>query len=321
MRLEDIGFYTLSDKRAKESSPTSRMMRCEVLITDKCNFSCPYCRGFSDNMPKGNLLGIDVLEPIIAWIQDDLQSIRFSGGEPTVHPRLGMLVEFCKQCEIENIAISTNGSMPFKVYERLISCGVNDFSISLDACCAAFGDRMSGKPGKWQVVVENIERLSALTYVTVGVVITEETAHTTLDIINFAHSLGVSDIRIISAAQYNGFIDGLANIEKEILDAHPILRYRVSNFLSGRNVRGIKETDSHTCGLMFDDSLVVGKYHFPCVIYAREGGAPVGTVGPDMRKDRIAWALSHNTYEDDICRKNCLDICIDYNNKWAEFHN
>jgi hypothetical protein len=38
-RLEHIGFYTLSDKRARESSVTSKMMRGEMIITENCNFT------------------------------------------------------------------------------------------------------------------------------------------------------------------------------------------------------------------------------------------------------------------------------------------
>jgi len=43
MRLEDIGFYTLSDARAKDSNETSSLYRCEMILTDRCNFKCIYC--------------------------------------------------------------------------------------------------------------------------------------------------------------------------------------------------------------------------------------------------------------------------------------
>ena len=45
MKLEQIGFYTLSEKRAKDSCVFSIMQRCELILTDRCNFNCPYCRG------------------------------------------------------------------------------------------------------------------------------------------------------------------------------------------------------------------------------------------------------------------------------------
>ena len=108
------------------------------------------------------------------------------------------------------------------------------------------------------------------------------------------------------------------DIEQEILDAHPILAYRVKHFLEGRNVRGVKEKDTNRCNLMMDDSVVAGDYHFPCVIYMREKGEPIGKVNPNMRQDRIEFIKTHDCHKDPICKKNCLDVCIDYNNRYKE---
>lgn len=313
MTLEEIGFYTLSDKRATTSSATSPMYRCEIILTDRCNFKCPYCRGVKYH--KGDVPFDLAKQTVELWIKDGLKNIRFSGGEPTLYPRLNELVQLCKNDNVEHIAVSTNGSAEFSIYEQLIADGVNDFSISLDACCSSFGDEMSGTCGKWQKVVDNIREISRLTYTTVGVVLTEKNVHTVKDIIRFAHELGVSDIRIISAAQYNQLIEELDGLEQDIVDKHPILKYRVNNLKNGLNVRGLKTTDCTKCRLILDDSVVAGKWHFPCVIYMREGGGPIGEVGPNMRQERVKWVENHNTHEDQICSENCLDACVAFNNR------
>ena len=54
MKLEDIGFYTLSDERAKNSSLASPLKRCEILLTDRCNLKCPYCQGAREGL-RGEL--------------------------------------------------------------------------------------------------------------------------------------------------------------------------------------------------------------------------------------------------------------------------
>jgi len=263
----------------------------------------------------------EVKNIINLWAQEGLKNIRFSGGEPTVYPYLKEVVAYAKALGTERVAVSTNGSAAPELYWELIKCGVNDFSISLDACCALMGKKMSGGiVGAWEKVVQNILELSRLTYVTVGAVLTSETVKDTRTIIEFAHNLGVADIRIVSAAQFNEMVEGLANIDEEILQSHPILRYRVRNYLSGRNIRGIRESDAHECGLVLDDIAIAGAFHFPCIIYLREGGNPIGQVGPEMRKERLRWFESHDSFKDDICRKNCLDVCIDYNNKFQEYH-
>ncbi|MCK4814581.1 hypothetical protein KA005_02330, partial [bacterium] len=52
MKLEDIGFYTLTDSRAETASSTSRLSRCELILTSRCNFKCPYCRSVGgDDIP------------------------------------------------------------------------------------------------------------------------------------------------------------------------------------------------------------------------------------------------------------------------------
>ena len=315
MRLEDIGFYTLEDSRALNVNEKSPLWRCELLVTGDCNFKCPYCRG---PRHEGNLYIYDAIKTINWWLEDGLKNIRFSGGEPTLYPHLEFLVKYCKQQKVEHIAISTNGSAELDYYKKLIDRGVNDFSISLDACCAKFGDMMTGRLGTWEKVVSNIKELSKLTYVTAGVVYTKETQNNLKDVINFADELGVADIRILSSAQFDSKVD--LDIDQNILDKHSILKYRINNFKKGRRVRGIKESDCHRCHLVKDDMASSGGYHYPCIIHLREGGNPIGKIGYNMRQERIEWFKNHNSFEDPICRKNCLDVCIDYNNKVEEIN-
>lgn len=319
MKLEDIGFYTLEDKRALLASENSPLWRCELLITSKCNFACPYCRGTDSS---ADITFEQAKNIVDKWSQNDLRNIRFSGGEPTVVPWLSDLVSFTKK-EIKNIkhiAISTNGSAKTELYETLLSNGVNDFSISLDACCSEVGDKMSGgKKGSWEKVVNNIKFLSKRTYVTVGVVLTDETINTVSDIISFAsNELGVSDIRIITAAQFNKSFDEL-KIDSNILKKHPILNYRINNISKGKDVRGIKESDNNKCPLVLDDMAVKGTNHYPCIIKMREGCSPIGSMLDPIekiRKDRLYYYNIKNNYQDNICKKNCLDVCVDYNNKY-----
>ena len=324
MKLENIGFYTLSDERAKNVSITSRMKRCELIITEYCNFSCGYCRGLKSEIYGHRILKqlsfLEICKVIDYWCENEpLENIRFSGGEPTLHKDIIKIVEYAKLKGINRIAISTNGSNKIELYEALVKSGVNDFSISLDACCAEDGDKMAGNvKGSWDIVIKNIEELSKLTYVTVGVVLTPDNIDRTIDTIIFADSLGVSDIRIISAAQYNEPIFGLSTVPDFIKNKYPIVNYRINNFIEGINVRGLKESDSHSCGLMLDDSIVAGDFVFQCVIHMREGGKPVCKVGPDMRKERYEFMKSFDTHTDPICRKNCLDVCSTYNNKYRD---
>ena len=317
-KLENIGFYTLSNYRAMYASHLSTLWRCELLLTDKCNFNCPYCRGMREDL-KVTLLFEEAKNVIDLWANEGLKNIRFSGGEPTLFPNLLRLIAYTKHKNIERIAISTNGSADIDFYKQLFIVGVNDFSISLDACCSLDGRETIGRSdGTWDKVVDNIKAISSFAYVTIGVVVTEETINKLSETVEFIASLGVSDIRIISSVQFNKTLSESNFINKQLLEKFPILKYRVNNTISNRNVRGIGINDSHRCGLCLDDMAVARNYHFPCIIYLREGGDPIGKIGQEMRRERLNWYLNHNTFNDEICQKNCLDVCIDYNNKFDE---
>lgn len=321
MKLQDIGFYTLCDERTQNLSDTSPMWRCEMILTDRCNFNCPYCRGLRTEF-QGDIPYSRAWYVLNEWASQGLKNVRFSGGEPMLYPDLKMLVEDARELGIERRALSTNGSFPLERYMELVDAGVNDFSISLDACCAADCSKMAGgvRDTVWENLSHNIRELSKVTYVTVGVVLTDDNVAQMQGIVEYAHRLGVSDIRIIPAAQEGNMIAGVEGISQEILDAHPILAYRVANIMAGKPVRSIQEYNSHRCFIPVDDSVVAGNEHFPCVIYMREQGDPIGQVGPNMRQERIKWSEEHDAFQDPICQKNCLDVCVDHNDKCACFN-
>ncbi len=311
MKLEDIGFYTLSDERAETHGAYNRLQRCEVVLSSRCNFKCPYCRRVGgDDLPFE-----DAVNLVSLWGKDGLRAIRFSGGEPMLYRGLDKLVCLSRKLGMEWIAVSSNGSISWDRYQRLIDLGVNDFSISLDACCAEDGDKMSGGvKGAWNKVVGNIRKCAEQVYTTVGVVLTNDNILSVNKIISFAASLGVADIRIIPAAQEDDRLHEV-EVDSSLLERFPILRYRINNLKAGKKVRGLEASDSRRCGLVLDDMAVNNNLHYPCIIYMREGGNPIGAVGENMRQERERWSFEHDTHLDPICSKNCLDVCVDFNNK------
>jgi molybdenum cofactor biosynthesis enzyme MoaA len=318
MKLGDIGFYTLSDKRAKDVSWTSDLQRCELILTNRCNFKCHYCRGIVEEL-QGDLTLDQAKEVVDIWASGNLHNIRFSGGEPTIWKGLLELVKYTNTKKgIEHIALSTNGSASLECYHELYDAGINDFSISLDACCSSMADTMAGTVSHFEHISEVIRELSKVTYVSVGVVLDKQNNDELNKIIEYATELGVSDIRIIPTAQSNHFLH--VNVDT----SYKILKYRLKNIERGRHVRGIQEHDCHKCHLVKDDMVVLHGKHFPCVIYMREQGNAIGDVyGKSLEQIRDArkkWFETIDTHDDCICKQNCLDVCIDHNNKVEESH-
>ena len=312
-RLDDIGFYTLSDARALQTSACSPLWRCEMILTDACNFKCGYCRGVKPEY-RGSLPLAKAVRTLSEWQSHGLKHIRFSGGEPTLHKSLPLLVGLAS-LTCDRVAVSTNGSAPREIYEELIQAGVDDFSVSLDACCASTGNTMAGVKGQWEKVIENIRWLSHRVYTTVGVVLTDKNLPEATGIVQFAHDLGVADIRLIPAAQSGRTMEAVG-IPEGILNAHPILKYRIKNLQAKVEVRGLRDTDNHCCPLVLDEVTYIGGNHYPCPIYMREQGKPIGemTTMKEVRLERFNWFQTHDTHQDPICSGSCLDFCRQFNN-------
>lgn len=320
-KLQNIGFYTLNDVRAKTVTERSPLQRCELLLTHRCNFNCPYCRGMK-KVDQRDLTMKEALHVVDLWAEHNLKNIRFSGGEPTLWEGLVDLIAHTKTMGAKRIALSTNGSASIRYYLRLIEAGVNDFSISLDSCCSSTGYKMAGHKNIWGTIISNIKTLSEITYVTVGVVLTEDNFREANGIIILASDLGVSDIRVIPAAQVSQKLARL-KIDSTLLDKHPILNYRFTNFMNGRGVRGLTFADNAQCPLVLDDMAILNGHHYPCIIYMREHGAFIGKVNDnirEIREQRQEWFKFHNCFIDPICKNNCLDVCIDYNNRVREIN-
>lgn len=315
--MNKIGFYTLSNNRCRTVSWNSDMQRCELILTDRCNFKCTYCRGIKKEY-RGDISFSQAKEVVDIWTSGNLHNIRFSGGEPTLWPELLKIVKYTRESKcIEHIALSTNGSASLKFYLELFKAGVNDFSISLDACCATTADMMAGTASKFNHISTVIRELSKLTYVTVGVVLTEENLSELPDTIAYATELGVSDIRIIPSAQFNKIYPF------DVYTNYKLLNYRLKNLKNGNHLRGLKEADCNKCHIVKDDMAILYGKHFPCIIYMRERGNPIGSVYgkslKQIREERKEWFENTNTHENTICKNNCLDVCIAHNNM-AEFY-
>ena len=97
----------------------------------------------------------------------------------------------------------------------------------------------------------------------------------------------------------------------------PFLAWRAGNFRCGRDVRGLDQKDSPKCALVLDDVTMAGGHHYPCNVYFREGGAPIGTVSSAevMLAERSRWYEAHDSFKDPICQKMCMDLLRVYNNR------
>ncbi len=107
-----------------------------ISVTDRCNFRCTYCMPAEglDWLPRDDLLTFEEIERVARLLVEryGVNSIRLTGGEPTVRARLPVLVGMLAGLEVD-LALTTNGvSLPLLAGE-LRRAGLRRINISCDS--------------------------------------------------------------------------------------------------------------------------------------------------------------------------------------------
>jgi cyclic pyranopterin phosphate synthase len=107
-----------------------------ISVTDRCNFRCTYCMP-EDGMvwqPREELLTFEEIERVARILVErhGFDSIRLTGGEPTVRAHLPVLVEKLAALPID-LALTTNGATLDGLAGDLARAGLTRINISLDS--------------------------------------------------------------------------------------------------------------------------------------------------------------------------------------------
>ena len=107
-----------------------------ISVTDRCNFRCTYCMPADglDWLPREELLTFEEIERIAALMVErfGIDSIRLTGGEPTVRANLPVLVEKLAALGVD-LALTTNGATLGLLADKLVAAGLRRINISLDS--------------------------------------------------------------------------------------------------------------------------------------------------------------------------------------------
>jgi SynChlorMet cassette radical SAM/SPASM protein ScmF len=146
-----------------------------LYIAGNCNLACRHCWIVPTYVPsKGggeavdNSLGYIKLEHVSKAIREakplGLQSVKLTGGEPTLHPQFRELLTLIHN-EGLRIHIETNGTLIDKDLARFMKeAGVEFVSVSLDGARAETHDHMRGVPGSYDRALAGIRALAAVGY-------------------------------------------------------------------------------------------------------------------------------------------------------------
>ena len=113
-----------------------------ISITDRCNFRCRYCMPAEglQFVPRSELLSFEEVERIARLFVEHcgVESIRLTGGEPTVRAELPSLVRMLAAIRTRNgdqvdLSLTTNGATLTRLARPLRDAGLQRINISLDS--------------------------------------------------------------------------------------------------------------------------------------------------------------------------------------------
>ena len=137
-------------------------------VIEACNFRGPYCmpaeRIADDHgLDAASRLSFDQLETVArAFASLGVSKLRITGGEPLLRKRLPELVARLARIDgIDDIALTTNGSLLAAQARALRDAGLQRITVSLDTLDAEVFRRMSGGRGALDDVLAGIEAARA----------------------------------------------------------------------------------------------------------------------------------------------------------------
>ncbi|USK95273.1 GTP 3',8-cyclase MoaA [Bacillus tropicus] len=136
-----------------------------ISVTDRCNFRCRYCMPeeiFGPDysfLSNDKILSFDEIERITRiFVSLGVRKLRITGGEPLLRRGLPQLIERLNKIGgVEDIGLTTNGSLLKKFAPDLYKAGLSRVTVSLDSLEEERFFYLNGNRSKVQRVLEGIQ--------------------------------------------------------------------------------------------------------------------------------------------------------------------
>ncbi|ORY96779.1 hypothetical protein BCR43DRAFT_492261 [Syncephalastrum racemosum] len=130
-----------------------------ISLTEKCNLRCTYCMPAEGVplTPSDKLLSTDeILRLARLFVNQGVDKIRLTGGEPTVRPDLLDIVRGLGNLGVKSIGMTTNGVALKRKLPALREAGLDTLNISLDTLDRHMFEIMTRRRG-FDLVINSIE--------------------------------------------------------------------------------------------------------------------------------------------------------------------
>jgi len=134
-------------------------------LTEGCNLRCRHCwigPGYEPSGTSCATLPIDAFDSIIAQAKPlGLTSVKLTGGEPLMHPRIGEILDRIRAADLR-LMVETNGVLCTpELARQMAACRGALVSVSLDGADASTHEWMRRVDGCFEKAVQGIKNLVA----------------------------------------------------------------------------------------------------------------------------------------------------------------
>ncbi|MGG0187830.1 GTP 3',8-cyclase MoaA [Bacillus rhizoplanae] len=136
-----------------------------ISVTDRCNFRCRYCMPeeiFGPDysfLSNDKILSFDEIERVTRiFVSLGVRKLRITGGEPLLRKNLPELIERLNKINgVEDIGLTTNGSLLKKFAPDLYKAGLSRVTVSLDSLEEERFAYLNGNRSKVKTVLGGIQ--------------------------------------------------------------------------------------------------------------------------------------------------------------------
>ncbi|WP_440603754.1 GTP 3',8-cyclase MoaA [Bacillus sp. GB_SG_008] len=136
-----------------------------ISVTDRCNFRCRYCMPeeiFGPDysfLSNDKILSFDEIERVTRiFVSLGVRKLRITGGEPLLRKNLPELIERLNKIDgVEDIGLTTNGSLLKKFAADLYKAGLSRVTVSLDSLEEERFAYLNGNRSKVKTVLGGIQ--------------------------------------------------------------------------------------------------------------------------------------------------------------------
>jgi pyruvate-formate lyase-activating enzyme len=324
---------------------TVPLHRITVFLTYRCNLDCPHCKTIArsraelEARPEKRLsYDLAAFERLLdTHAGTPLRLVQFTGGEASLVRGLPAMLRSARARGVERTSLTSNGTQPAVRYLELVEAGLDELKISVDAADPAEGEALTGRKGAWEAAISTLDALSAARargsrfFLGINTVVNRRNRTRLPELVRFFLRFRPDDLKLITEVDSRGSLGDFPEVGavraglEEICaglpeDAFPLLKLKVRTVFApaaiGLESERAPEGRGWRCLIPLTERTVDARSYYPCSVYVREGGAPLGPLSdpPALQREKTArFVREGDCLADPICRRYCLHCTRTFN--------